>query len=173
MIHVHSPRDIKVRTPFVTHGHLMKGLSASNRPTSNSPHPSPLCPTTNLGQQQNFAQSFSVIAGRHSIDLKTNIIKRSTTQRFHDLKCRFSSKSWSPFNEVKFFRPRSRAMMKSHPSRTVRIKKLSKNHTQPVLREDQLDASEYESLHTSYEKVDSGVEKLEEKVRFPSISFAT
>jgi enhancer of polycomb-like protein len=47
--------------------------------------------------------------------------------------------------------------------RIVRIKKLSRSAGQQILREDQIDSNEYESLQDQY-KVETGVEKSEESV---------
>jgi enhancer of polycomb-like protein len=47
--------------------------------------------------------------------------------------------------------------------RIVRIKKLSRSAGQQILREDQIDSTEYESLQGQY-KVETGVEKSEESV---------
>jgi enhancer of polycomb-like protein len=47
--------------------------------------------------------------------------------------------------------------------RLVRIKKLSRQSGQTILREDQLDSAEYSSLQANY-NVETGVEKSEEKV---------
>jgi enhancer of polycomb-like protein len=47
--------------------------------------------------------------------------------------------------------------------RIVRIKKLSRSAGQQILREDQIDSTEYESLQDQY-KVETGVEKSEESV---------
>lgn len=49
--------------------------------------------------------------------------------------------------------------------RIVRIRKLNKNQFQPILREEQIDSAEYESLQ-GHERVETGVEKGEEGVRF-------
>lgn len=51
--------------------------------------------------------------------------------------------------------------------RATRVKKLAKNFSQQVLREDQLDSAEYSSLLQSQSSVETGVEKSEEKVRAP------
>jgi enhancer of polycomb-like protein len=48
--------------------------------------------------------------------------------------------------------------------RLVRIKKLSRSSGQTILREDQLDSTEYHSLQANY-NVETGVEKSEEKAR--------
>lgn len=48
--------------------------------------------------------------------------------------------------------------------RIVRIKKLSRSAGQQILREDQIDSTEYDSLQDQY-KVETGVEKSEESVR--------
>jgi enhancer of polycomb-like protein len=48
--------------------------------------------------------------------------------------------------------------------RQVRVKKLSRTAGQSVLREDQLDSTEYHSLQANY-NVETGVEKSEEKAR--------
>ena len=48
-------------------------------------------------------------------------------------------------------------------SRKVRVKKLSVKTTLPVLREDQIDPSEYEALTTENQIV-TGVESAEENV---------
>jgi enhancer of polycomb-like protein len=45
----------------------------------------------------------------------------------------------------------------------VRIKKLSRSAGQQILREDQIDSTEYDSLQDQY-KVETGVEKSEESV---------
>ncbi len=55
-------------------------------------------------------------------------------------------------------------MRSQAPARQVRIRKLAKTTPQPVLREDQIDASEYSSLQNQY-NVETGVEKSEEKAR--------
>ena len=47
--------------------------------------------------------------------------------------------------------------------RIVRIKKLSRSAGQQILREDQIDSTEYDSLQDQY-KVETGVEKSEESV---------
>lgn len=55
-------------------------------------------------------------------------------------------------------------------SRKVRVKKLTVKTTLPVLREDQIDATEYESLLTE-SQIATGVDQTEENVSpFPSIS---
>lgn len=51
-------------------------------------------------------------------------------------------------------------------SRKVRVKKLSVKTTLPVLREDQIDPSEYEAL-TTETLIVTGVEQAEENVSFP------
>ncbi len=48
--------------------------------------------------------------------------------------------------------------------RATRVKKLAKNTTQQVLREDQLDSAEYSSLQTQ-SNIETGVENSEEKAR--------
>jgi enhancer of polycomb-like protein len=48
-------------------------------------------------------------------------------------------------------------------SRKVRVKKLSVKTTLPVLREDQIDPSEYEAL-TTENQIATGVEQAEENV---------
>ncbi len=48
-------------------------------------------------------------------------------------------------------------------SRKVRVKKLSVKTALPVLREDQIDATEYEALSTE-NQISTGVEHAEEKV---------
>lgn len=50
-------------------------------------------------------------------------------------------------------------------SRKVRVKKLSVKTTLPVLREDQIDPSEYEAL-TTETLIATGVEQAEENVSF-------
>jgi hypothetical protein len=52
--------------------------------------------------------------------------------------------------------------MSSH-GRKVRVKKLSVKTALPVLREDQIDASEYEAL-TTENQIATGVEQAEENV---------
>ncbi|KAF8859574.1 putative enhancer of polycomb-like protein 1 [Acephala macrosclerotiorum] len=47
--------------------------------------------------------------------------------------------------------------------RATRVKKLAKNFSQQVLREDQLDSAEYSSLLQSQSSIETGVEKSEEK----------
>jgi enhancer of polycomb-like protein len=55
--------------------------------------------------------------------------------------------------------------MRPQPNgRIVRIKKLSRSAGQQILREDQIDSTEYDSLQDQY-KVETGVEKSEESVR--------
>lgn len=49
-------------------------------------------------------------------------------------------------------------------SRKVRVKKLSVKTALPVLREDQIDAAEYETI-TTESQIATGVEHAEEKVR--------
>lgn len=49
-------------------------------------------------------------------------------------------------------------------SRKVRVKKLSVKTALPVLREDQIDATEYETI-TTESQIATGVEHAEEKVR--------
>lgn len=51
--------------------------------------------------------------------------------------------------------------MASKPSRLIRVKKLSRTQIQSVIREDQLDKAEYESLHIYKSETDSGVERNE------------
>jgi enhancer of polycomb-like protein len=50
-------------------------------------------------------------------------------------------------------------------TRKVRYKKLNVKTPLPVLREDQIEASEYESL-TNETQIATGVESIEEKVSF-------
>lgn len=55
-------------------------------------------------------------------------------------------------------------------SSRFRVKKLSRQTQLPIHREEQIDSTEYESLQN--EKVDTGVEKAEEKVcSFPLLFF--
>lgn len=56
-------------------------------------------------------------------------------------------------------------------SRKVRVKKLSVKTTLPVLREDQIDPTEYEAL-TTENQIATGVEQAEEKVSISSPMFA-
>lgn len=51
-------------------------------------------------------------------------------------------------------------------SRKVRVKKLSIKTTLPVIREDQIDPSEYDALTTDIH-IATGVEQTEENVRPP------
>jgi enhancer of polycomb-like protein len=50
------------------------------------------------------------------------------------------------------------------PARSVRQKKLAKSTLQTVLREDELDSGDYNTLQ-SQSNIESGVEKSEEKAR--------
>lgn len=52
-------------------------------------------------------------------------------------------------------------------SRKVRVKKLNIKTTLPVLREDQIDPSEYGAL-TTESQIATGVEQAEENVSFPN-----
>jgi hypothetical protein len=54
------------------------------------------------------------------------------------------------------------------PTRVVRIRKLGKNTSQQVLREDEIDSAEYKSLQRDY-SIETGVEKSEEKVHKPDL----
>ena len=111
----------------------------------------------------------------------SSIIKRSTPQHFKRSKWRFPSKSWSSSSaarksglDLATFRqdlPRVRhrdltfTMRSQAPQqRQARVKKLSRTAGQSVLREDQLDSTEYHSLQANY-NVETGVEKSEEKAR--------
>ncbi len=55
-------------------------------------------------------------------------------------------------------------------TRKVRYKKLNTKTPLPVLREDQIDPSEYESL-TTESQIATGVEQAEENVRYLSICY--
>lgn len=57
-------------------------------------------------------------------------------------------------------------MRSQHAGRIVRQRKLNRNTPQQVLREDEIESSEYESLQGQY-KVETGVEKSEESVSLP------
>lgn len=64
--------------------------------------------------------------------------------------------------------------MLHHPaamsSRKVRVKKLSVKTALPVLREDQIDPSEYDAL-TTETQIATGVEQAEENVSFLPSTF--
>lgn len=55
--------------------------------------------------------------------------------------------------------------MRPQVGRTTRVKKLQPRALQPVLRQDQIESEEYDSLQGQY-KVETGVEKSEESVCF-------
>jgi enhancer of polycomb-like protein len=59
--------------------------------------------------------------------------------------------------------------MRPQPNgRIVRVKKLNRSTGQQILREDQIDPTEYDSLQGHY-KIETGVEKGEEGVSHMSI----
>lgn len=60
--------------------------------------------------------------------------------------------------------------MRTQPAgRVVRQKKLNRSTHQQILREDQIESAEYDSLQGQY-KVETGVEKAEENVSYHVLS---
>jgi len=105
-------------------------------------------------------------------------INISTSQRRIDSICHIPSKHGLLFKFIDFFRVdptkidrdllvahEDRAgIMRPAAGRVVRQKKLSRSSGQQILREDELDSQEYDSLQANYQ-VETGVEKSEEKAR--------
>ena len=56
---------------------------------------------------------------------------------------------------------KSVTMRAQQPARIARVKKLSRSQGQQILREDEIDSDEYDSLHNQPNKVTSGVEAAE------------
>jgi enhancer of polycomb-like protein len=54
-------------------------------------------------------------------------------------------------------------MRSQAPARAVRVRKLNKSTLQQVLREDQIESAEFDSLQNQYH-VETGVERSEENV---------
>jgi len=59
-------------------------------------------------------------------------------------------------------------MRAQQPARIARVKKLSRSQGQQILREDEIDSDEYDSLHNQPNKVTSGVEAAEVCVYRPA-----
>jgi hypothetical protein len=72
--------------------------------------------------------------------------------------------AFAPGNHLRRPVPHRSVIMRSQvPARVVRQRKLAKSTFQQVLREDQVESAEYNSLQNQY-NVETGVEKSEEKV---------
>lgn len=99
----------------------------------------------------------------------TLAIKKSTTTPFFHQKSRNTVFAWNLECHLNFFSGVSQAFCQNLPppaamaTRKVRYKKLSVKTTLAVLREDQIDPSEYESL-TNEAQIATGVEQAEENV---------
>jgi hypothetical protein len=118
----------------------------------------------------------AIIATTHVDPRELPPSKQPQQRPFSPSKCRIPSNHGLHSTALDFFRVDlakiRRDLAVAHQSvimrpqangRIVRIKKLSRSAGQQILREDQIDSTEYDSLQDQY-KVETGVEKSEESV---------